>query len=506
MPSTFTVIARYYRQTDGWSGSSDSIVFSDRCAYLIADVQQYVTTAIELTGKHSTVSDEDKTRIQMNLIRVVSGEAPEPEPLTPLDGDFGAGPENDHGEASKNAWDLWGQKMADPAAYDVDMNKLAPFVECRTSFQSRQVHANEAIVLHVYLQTSCTFPIRFARLNVNTGNRLYDERCVVTDDKSGALYLEPNKLKHLTFAFCPDPKDVGDFVQVSAVTLQLGAEANTVMLSWNMLVTPPTVTRLSTKQMMQNDAPAKVEKWSDIDPIAQCRILTRRPLVNVTVVHDPPALIHEVYKVTFVMKSEETQKIESLRGSLALVDDKSEDTYLGTDLNSVLGASSLKKIEFSVRELCPGEVCEKSVYLRFATAGGRNFSACVSYSVFDQVCVPGEDDRRDVKCLCVSDHTVMVDAVPAFRLSTILRNKDFESFRHVVPGGRFIAVVTVDCCSPWPVELERGAVRLAGGAVFAINGTRSDMLAGVVLKRGETAKEAICLTCDEGVGLSGRCL
>lgn len=486
--------------------------FISRCAYLVADVQQYISTAIELIGRDSKLSHDGKTSIQMNLNRVVNREVPEAEVLTPLDKNSSLSSESNHLKALEQANLLWKHAMSESQTYNVAMNKFVPFVECKTSFQSAEVFANEPVILHVYVQTSCPFPIRFSQLNVYVGNREYDEQCVIADTNSGDLYLEPNKLKHLMFTFPPDARDVGESIQVSSIVLKLGAEANTVLFTWDLLAAVQTrsTVRVSTKQMMQKDAAATVKKWSDINPILTCSILNRRPLVNVTIKHNPPALINEIYKVSIVMKSEEKWLIKDLRGTLVLENGQFEETidgtYLGVDIDSILDLdqSTSKKLEFAIDSLAPGEECEKIIYFRLTNGGVTDFRVSIRYSVLDKVVLPKSEDPREVKCICISDHSLSIKAVPSFKLSSSLCNQDFGIFKHVAPGCRFINMITIECCSPWPVELQSGTISLAGEIVTTVNGLSSNILQGIILEQGETANDVTYMMCKKDVIFPGK--
>lgn len=445
----------------------------------------------------------------MNLNRVVNGEVPEPEVLTPLDQNSVVSSEMDHMKALELAKVLWQQAMSKFQTYNVAMNTFAPFVECNASFQSSEVFANERVILHVYIQTSCPFPIRFSQLNVCVGNREYDEQCVIADVNSSDLYLEPNKLKHLSFTFPPDARDVGESIQVSSVVLKLGSGANTVLFTWDFLASPKSCSniRVSTKQMLQKDAPATVKIWSDINPILACSILNRRPLVHVTVKHSPPALINEIYQVSIVMKSEETWPINDLRGTVVLENGQFEETIDGTfialDIDSILDGSTSKRLEFAIDTLTPGDECEKNVFLRSTTGGVRNFHVSIRYSVFDKVSLPKTEEPREVKCLCISDHSLSINAVASFKLSSSLFNQDFGIFKHVAPGDCFINMIAIECCSPWPVELQSGTVSLAGDVVTTVNGLSSNIVQGIILEEGETANDVVYMRCKKEVMFPG---
>ncbi|XP_036367513.1 trafficking protein particle complex subunit 11 [Octopus sinensis] len=182
-----------------------------KCAYLTAKVHDYITVCLELTGEHICCSVEEKTRILMNFIRVMSNDSPEPEP----------GLEPGCVEKARN---LWTCSDVATGMFRVEMQNIVPFVECKGRFTSDSFSADSEVKLEIYLrikQVSCPFPVRFARLSVLLSNQVYNQYCVVNDGhgitaasecegENGDLYLVPNKTRIYRFSFLPMKEDVGN--------------------------------------------------------------------------------------------------------------------------------------------------------------------------------------------------------------------------------------------------------------------------------------------------------
>nr|XP_039247855.1 trafficking protein particle complex subunit 11-like [Styela clava] len=509
-----------YRGNKWWDVFNRILILTLRCTYLIANVQQYITTCVELLGPDSRVEEKEKTRIQMNLIRVISGKVPDPEPLTPLDKYEEVGAESDHVEALEAAKHLWAKAMSDPKVYNIELNNLAPFVECKTSFSSANCNANEAVVLHIYLRTSCPFPIRFSQLSVSLGKQVYDEYCVIVDStlkqnaegqsELGDLYFEPNKFKHLSFSLPPDQSDVGKSVQVKSIILKLGGDegANVAILSWNiaeqLAVQDFSMPIMSTKKLLQINAQAVVERWSDIVQIQSCNILHRPPLIEVDISHNAPALINEVYRIRITVKSNEKELVENVRAIVRLEAGQSDEiihsTFLALDSSSVLSCPSTKALEIEFSNLSSDEQVMRDVYVHAIKFGTRRFSAQVTYDVFDEVIVQKtEKIAHKTRCSCFIEKSVSFDAVPAFELTSKLTGPDFDSFKHVRPGGTFMAAIKLQCQSPWPIEIDSGSIEMKSQVITTANGIKSNTLTGIVLEEGECASDIMCLCCKEDV-------
>lgn len=60
-----------YRSEKWWRLISDILQKALNCAYLSANVQDYVTLSLEILGEHTTISTLDKTRVFHNLSSVL---------------------------------------------------------------------------------------------------------------------------------------------------------------------------------------------------------------------------------------------------------------------------------------------------------------------------------------------------------------------------------------------------------------------------------------------------
>uniref|UniRef100_A0A669E0S7 Trafficking protein particle complex subunit 11 n=1 Tax=Oreochromis niloticus TaxID=8128 RepID=A0A669E0S7_ORENI len=68
-------------RTERWWGLLTAILTTAlRCAYLMASIKDYVIYCMELLGRASTLKEEQKSRIEKNLIKVLTNEVPDAEP------------------------------------------------------------------------------------------------------------------------------------------------------------------------------------------------------------------------------------------------------------------------------------------------------------------------------------------------------------------------------------------------------------------------------------------
>ncbi|CAH3108335.1 unnamed protein product, partial [Pocillopora meandrina] len=174
-----------YRREKWWSLLTSVLITSLRCAYLVGNVEEYITLSLEFTGRYVENSPEEKTRCQTNLIHVMSNECPEPEP-----------------------------------GCDFEWNARQSLI------QSQQ----QQILPSFFLQglVSCPFPHRFSKIAVFFSNQFYNQQCVVETGSAqgeGGLYLLPAKTKVIPFQLVPQPEDVGKLLQGSKPDLSVVSPA-----------------------------------------------------------------------------------------------------------------------------------------------------------------------------------------------------------------------------------------------------------------------------------------
>ncbi|CAB4030279.1 Hypothetical predicted protein, partial [Paramuricea clavata] len=111
------VVTGDYRKEKWWSLLTAMLCTSLRCAYLLANIQEYLTICIELMGQYALHYSDERTRIQMNLIRVISGDSPDHEPGCDV-------------EAIEEAKELWKASMKQgPHLINIQMSNIAAFGE-----------------------------------------------------------------------------------------------------------------------------------------------------------------------------------------------------------------------------------------------------------------------------------------------------------------------------------------------------------------------------------------
>ncbi|CAI9734552.1 Hypothetical predicted protein [Octopus vulgaris] len=458
-----------------------------KCAYLTAKVHDYITVCLELTGEHICCSVEEKTRILMNFIRVMSNDSPEPEP----------GLEPGCVEKARN---LWTCSDVATGMFRVEMQNIVPFVECKGRFTSDSFSADSEVKLEIYLRVSCPFPVRFARLSVLLSNQVYNQYCVVNDGhgitaasecegENGDLYLVPNKTRIYRFSFLPMKEDVGNQLEITTIVLQIGTEGRLAFLYWLGAggdAVAPSSTAQTVWHKKESDG---VIDWKSVTAIPITKIIPRHARLDIKVIHDSPSLLNEFYLVKINITNKENASISDISLTVE-VQDASETTseqtthicvqpkYEGETVSKIAGIE-LGKLDLE-------EEITQNLYVKCMEVSLKTINFKVSYTVNI------EFGQQKFDCTCYKEDTFNLNTVMPFEVSTKISSLKFEHIESVYSGEHFLVIQELHCTSTWPVEIETSELLLKP-IIKHEDEEYESQLKNVVIARNECATECICL-------------
>ncbi|CDQ82507.1 unnamed protein product [Oncorhynchus mykiss] len=298
-----------YRTERWWSLLTSILSTALRCSYLMAHIKDYITYSMELVGRASTLREEQKSRIEKNLIKVLMNEVPEAEP--------------DCDQASaKAAQALWSDRMslAGSNEFTIEVQDYVPFVQCKAKFLSPSFHVDDPVQLHVYLRADCPHPVRFSKLCVSLSNQEYNQLCVVEEPCKSQDILEassqenmclvPGKTRIYSFKFVAKTEDVGKKIEITAVDLMLGSDnGRCVFLNWRGgggdAASSHEALLAARSFKSRGRVPEQHVEWDTVSIQASTMIISRIPKISVQLSHEPPALNNEMYRITVSIQSNE---------------------------------------------------------------------------------------------------------------------------------------------------------------------------------------------------------
>ncbi|XP_014662309.1 PREDICTED: trafficking protein particle complex subunit 11-like [Priapulus caudatus] len=488
-----------YRIERWWRLLTHILQIALRCAYLVRSIRDYVTISIELMGKYAQTAREEKTRIQVNLLKVLQGESPEAE----------YGCEHDSVEQSKGLWRA--TPGGEKCEFTIEMNNITSFVECKASFAAESFTGDSKVVLKVALINNAPLPIRFSRLAVMFSNTVYNQYCITSDDlpiadtKESSLYLHPGKTLVKVYSFTVDPSDVGSDLEVTGILLSLCTESSCcATLHWmggggDIVLQPPTI--LAPTKKVPPGADLSHVPWDKIAILSCASIIPREANLDVRVAHSTPALVNEFYRLTITVVNTELVEIIDITISVSLVAEVGGSTVQEmTILHEEPASQPVQSIPLlRLSSLKPQEKGSRVVYARCLKSGNREFSVKVTYKVSVDV------DTRMLPCTCVKQVLASVEAIEPFEISQRLANMRFDPMNKVYVDEPFLLLTEVRSLSPWPLVINGSSLTLHK-AMQPADEECPSQLSDVTLWTDDRASECRCLVassnspCDIDMG------
>ncbi|XP_069833864.1 trafficking protein particle complex subunit 11 [Dendropsophus ebraccatus] len=485
-----------YRSERWWTLLTSILSTALKCAYLMAQLKDYITYSLELLGRASTLKDDQKSRIEKNLIMVLMNESPDSEP------DCDA-------SMVKLAQRLWADRvsLAGSNMFTIEVQDFVPFVQCKAKFLAPSFHVDTPVELYVYLKTDCPHPIRFSKLCVGFSNQEYNQYCVVEEQyqssdileqsAQGTMCLVPGKTRKFTFKFVAKPEDVGKKIEITSVDLILGSETGRcVILNWRGgggdAASAQEAIQASRSFKRRPKLPDTEVHWDSIIIQSSTMIISRVPKVSVLLRHEPPALNNEMYCLMITIQSQEDTVIRDVKltaglkpGQDANLTQKTLVTLQGTEMCDDSSPALLTDIP--IGNLQPQEKLDMPLYIRCSTVGTRVFLVYVSYLIDSTV------DGKDIVCRCHRDETVTIETVYPFDVAVKFVSIKFEHLDRVYTDIPFLLMTDILSASPWALTILSSQLQLSS-FVTPVDQLESHV-ENVVLQTGESASECFCLQC-----------
>lgn len=480
-----------YRTERWWTLLTSILTTALKCSYLMAQVKDYITYAMELIGRASTLRDDHKSRIEKNLIKVLMNEVPEAEP------DCDAA-------AVKAAHSLWGDRvaLAGSNVFTIEVQHYVPFIQCKAKFLSPSFHLDNPVELHVYLRADCPHPVRFSKLCVSLSNQEYNQYCVVEGpglepSAQENMCLVPGKTRKYTFRFVAQTEDVGKKIEITGVDLMLGNESGRcVFLNWRGgggdAASSHEALQATRSFRRRGRLPERQVDWDAVSIQASTMVISRVPRMSVQLHHEPPALSNEIYCMMVTIQSQEDAVVKDVKLTAGLKPGQdanlTQTTHVTLSSSEMTGDSHPALLpDISVGDLQPGQKVEKPLYIRCVSTGSRIFLFHVSYAVTTTV------ENKEILCKCHKDETVTIETVIPFEVAVKFVSTKFEHLDRVYVDIPFLLMTDILSASPWPVHLVTSQLQLAS-TMAAVDQPQSQV-EEVVLETGECASECFCLRC-----------
>ncbi|XP_026213775.1 trafficking protein particle complex subunit 11 [Anabas testudineus] len=476
-------------RTERWWGLLTAILTTAlRCAFLMASVKDYIIYCMELLGRASKLKEEQKSRIEKNLIKVLMNEVPDPEP------------ECDQSSVSA-ARSLWNDRTALAGLNEltIEVQDYIPFIQCKAKFCSPSFHVDQPIQLQVFLRADCPHTVSFHKLAVSLSNQEYNQWCVVESSGQETMNLVPGKTKCYNFTFVARTEDVGKKIEMTGIEVMLGSDhGRCVFLSWRGAGGDAASTHealqasRSSRRWGRNVEMRQELDWDSLAPQHSTMIISRVPKISVQLSHEPPALNNEMYCIHLTVQSQEEAVAKDVKLTAGLK--PGQDANLGQTTHVTLDGSKVCDDtapallpDLPLGDLKPGEKLDKRVCVRCVSTGPRVFLFHVAYSIETTV------EGRQIVCKCHKDETVTIETVVPFEVSAKFVSTKFEPLDRIAVDIPFLLMTDILSSSPWPLLLASSSLQLT--TMVSNTPQLQSQLEEVVLQTGECASECFCLRC-----------
>lgn len=411
--SFFNNVLNDYRE-ERWQPLFVSVLKSTMfAAYLSADVVTFIKTGLEYIASWINVSSEEKPLIQVNVYNILHGK-----PLVAIPG-------YDLTPASST---LWGEALLhfSPTRIVMPMQNVIPFIECKPRFTSKHVCVDQKIVLQLYFRINCPKSMKFARLNVSFLNASYNQLCefvpAKANDQSTALYtscsdllLIPKKLHMISFSFYPLNEDVNKNITINEVTLIFGNGAfSDVVLKWSFINTPRKNEFVGRDFFKSNQTQDDIT-FQQIIPQSSVEILPHKSNVLLTLNHDSPALLHELYPIRLSLKNQESNTVTKLEVSFKCFR-LDGDNLTEVEGNIYLDQANMVPIASSnfyelVSLLEVGDIFSKILFFSIPDPGFYYLKVFLSYEVLIHL---EDTETKSLNCKCFVVEQISLEAISPF--------------------------------------------------------------------------------------------
>jgi len=411
--------ADLYRK-EGWKALATACLLKAiKCAFLIVNIEIYLSLCLHLSSKDSECNDSEKKRIEQNFLLVVNeGKPPLPEPsLTgkserALVGQATKMWKNQLEEGNKNRDVLY---VPVPAHSSLDARPTMP----------RDTRLGDPLQLTVNIDNDVSQSVA-VQCNVKFNNPAYDTN---SDDSAFLCKKSSDGDKDdIVYNMKLQSEDVSKKVWVSEIVL-----------------------------VLENSQKFAFCKKFD-EGVCESNIIPRESKVDIVYLGESPALVAEWFCLTIGLQSKEEVTASSIEVLCWLRDGGdpliSDTTCLNTSPQfpattpTTPGASSQQNIEHlikssaAVQSLEAGGSAEIKFYMHASTLGSRAVSCQLRYNA-----------ELEEATFSSTAKVIVVDVVQPFNFTYTLYNKMLEETKTVYLDENFSIVPKVTCCSPHQLQI-----------------------------------------------------
>ncbi|XP_050304839.1 trafficking protein particle complex subunit 11 [Anthonomus grandis grandis] len=460
----FTHMLSDYREEKWWGIIGSILEKALTCAFLTANIQDYMQLALEILGSSVKVSIDEKRRIYENLNRILKKNIPFGDPKVPHD-------------ALQNAIILWQPVFSgNGLSFMLDMTQVVSCIEVKSKFTKIAFEIDQKVSLEILVRNTCPFPLTFSRISVKVNTQNTSAEFAV-DNEGHNITFSSGEVKKFTVEFEPEPNDVNSEIAIEHITMSLGnqSECNAIL-------------KFSSQGGSQTELPelqhfkkASGVDFDNIKVISKAQIVPRDSKISVRFEHAPPALVGECYEIYISILNQEKCDIRDLR-----VDVLSDEDQEDVEFSSLPSMKSEKRPLTlpTASSLSQDSKLKTSLFLRASKPLIKNISIRIVYVL---------DSKKPV--ISIKNETVVLPIVQPFEVTTQYVSSLMQDINKFYAGEIFGVIPMVQFLSPWTICIEKTAIEFIS-PIKSMDTEIVSYLAGTTFKQEEMGTEFYLATSD----------
>nr|XP_023021888.1 trafficking protein particle complex subunit 11 [Leptinotarsa decemlineata] len=295
-----------FRIEKWWGILSQILEKAIRCAYLTANIQDYVLLAIELLGSNVLISLDEKRRIYENLVRILKKQIPFGDSKLPQD-------------VLQNAIILWQPVFSEkPLSFSLDMANIVSCIATKARFLKNSYEVDQNVSVEIYVKSTCPFPLAFSKVSVTINTQGYTSEFAVTNLEGVFISFHKDEVKKFVVEFMADSSDINKEIQIASINLVLGSPNE---FSLDLKYSPEADTNANHLELSHFKYNPDMLNFDNIHPLSQAAVVPRESKLKVEFDHQDPALLGEWYEIQTNVFNKEIHAIRDIKVEVRMEED-----------------------------------------------------------------------------------------------------------------------------------------------------------------------------------------
>eukprot|EP00051_Salpingoeca_urceolata_P018517 m.260293 g.260293 ORF g.260293 m.260293 type:complete len:1229 (-) comp19214_c0_seq2:102-3788(-) len=467
-----------------------------QCAYSCADAEAYAHCALELSGADVTRTGEQRMLAQRNFDRLLNKQIPAPDGgEVLLSGD---------GSGESAVGGLWEGVFAAQLPFEsLPMQRFRGCIDCKVAFSELSTSCSGNLTLLVAFRSLLPTPVTLSKLQIKLNQPAFASAKLLSEGQPAETreyFLIPDTTKVFVVSFS-NPANTNMSLRCTEVSACLVGTAHDLRLQWPIDKPPPSSFALPPT----TPADLADQPWATVCSSPTVRLSQPPCSVQLELVHTPPVLVNEQYRVRVRLCNQEPDKLTSVTLKVCVfapgsaVPSSSSGTFSragSTASNASIGSAGVgdgsasssgsggsnaatrvpsracrflvtdkdtkaqrlaHECTLGLGDVAPGATVEHEAVVVFETLGEKHvLSAAASFSTSAGDAVV----QRSKEVLEELDSVIPLDV--SFRLQTVdIKPLPVQARRTAVPSGEpFLLLAEAKCRVPFAVRVLKTELRL----------------------------------------------